>query len=257
MTDVDDHPLPWYEREREAREPLAAPWSDDVWDDPALLTARETLPAPRRSRVLKWLLLAVVAVAIAAAVVGGVVGLWVIRQINPSGQPGDPTTFVVKDGDTLVSVSERLRAQGFITHSGVFQWYVKRRKPIPFESGYYTLRPRDTMGNIAAALRTSPNATFTAVTFPEGFTVWQMGRRLAERLPRLSAARFVEAARDGQVVSVYLPSGTVSLEGLLFPDTYQVSNGESERQVVARMVKLTERVGRQEGLDDQIGRAHV
>ena len=56
---------------------------------------------------------------------------------------------------------------------------------------------------------------------------------------------------------MYLPSGTVSLEGLLFPDTYQVSNGESERQVVARMVKLTERVGRQEGLDDPLLRGNL
>ena len=42
-----------------------------------------------------------------------------------------------------------------------------------------------------------------------------------------------------------------SLEGLLFPDTYQVSNGESEAQVVERMVGLMERVGDQEDIVDQ------
>jgi UPF0755 protein len=36
---------------------------------------------------------------------------------------------------------------------------------------------------------------------------------------------------------------------LLFPDTYQVSGEETESQVIARMVSLMERVGRQEGLD--------
>jgi UPF0755 protein len=40
-----------------------------------------------------------------------------------------------------------------------------------------------------------------------------------------------------------------SLEGLLFPDTYQVSNSENEAQVVESMVSLMERVGRQEDLE--------
>ncbi|MBU6316795.1 MAG: endolytic transglycosylase MltG, partial [Acidobacteria bacterium] len=40
-----------------------------------------------------------------------------------------------------------------------------------------------------------------------------------------------------------------SLEGLLFPDTYQVSNGETEAQLVQRMVALMERVADQEDID--------
>jgi UPF0755 protein len=39
-----------------------------------------------------------------------------------------------------------------------------------------------------------------------------------------------------------------SLEGLLFPDTYQVSNAESEGQVIERMIALMERVGDQEDI---------
>ncbi len=39
-----------------------------------------------------------------------------------------------------------------------------------------------------------------------------------------------------------------SLEGLLFPDTYQVSNAESEGQVIERMIALMERVADQEDI---------
>jgi UPF0755 protein len=51
------------------------------------------------------------------------------------------------------------------------------------------------------------------------------------------------------VNSVYSPPGVSSLEGLLFPDTYQVSNADNEAQVVERMVTLMERVATQEDLD--------
>jgi UPF0755 protein len=51
------------------------------------------------------------------------------------------------------------------------------------------------------------------------------------------------------VISTYRPPGVSSLEGLLFPDTYQVSNADNEAQVVERMVTLMERVVSQENLD--------
>ena len=36
-------------------------------------------------------------------VAGGATGMWVIRQVNPPGEAGDPLTFVVSDDDTLVT----------------------------------------------------------------------------------------------------------------------------------------------------------
>jgi len=105
------------------------------------------------------------------------------------------------------------------------------------------------MGNIMRILRTPPSETFTKVTFPEGYTFEKMGLRLEDKVPRMSAVDFNVAASDGQIRSVWLPEGINSLEGLLFPDTYQVSNGESAAQLVQRMVRLTERVGNQEDIE--------
>jgi UPF0755 protein len=102
------------------------------------------------------------------------------------------------------------------------------------------------MGNIMRVLRTPPSQTFTKVTFPEGFTIAKMGARLEQRIPRLSASDFGVAATLGTVRSTLLPDGQNSLEGLLFPDTYQVSNDETATQLVQRMVALTERVAGQE-----------
>ncbi len=248
MTDLDE-PALWTPSSRRG-----TPWHDDGWDDPAALSLTETAVAPRRSHVLRWVLVALASLVLVAAVIGGLIGWWVIRQVNPPGSPGDPTTFVVNERDDLVSLSTRLKGQGFITHAGVFQWYMKRQDDFEIVPGYYTLQPRDNMGNIAAALRTPPNATFTSVTFPEGFTLQQIGARLHNRVNRLSESVFLAATRSGELLSEYLPEGATSFEGLLFPDTYQVSNAETELQVAQRMVRLMERVGRQEGLDDPLKR---
>ena len=51
------------------------------------------------------------------------------------------------------------------------------------------------------------------------------------------------------MISRFRPPEISTLEGLLFPDTYQVSNADNEAQVVERMVTLMERVAGQEDLE--------
>jgi len=125
---------------------------------------------------------------------------------------------------------------------------VGRKGGITFYPGYFLLKPHDHMGNIMAVLNTPPEQTFTNVTFPEGFTLEQMAARLAEKVPRLDAANFLQQSVSGVVTSAFAPSGSTNLEGLLFPDTYQISGDDSATRVLQRMAGLMERVGRQEGI---------
>ncbi len=237
---VDDRIIP---------EPPGA-WHEDDWDDPDLVPVFD-VERPVRSRPwLRRVLAAIAILLVAGLLIGGAVGMWTIRQVNPPGDPGDPVTFTVVDTDDLVSITNRLWEQGFITHTGVFEWYVKRQGGFEPVAGYYSIRPMDTMGNIMSVLRTPPAQTYTRVTFPEGFTIRQIGRRLSETVTRLNEQTFVSAASDGSIVSAYSPPGQPSLEGLLFPDTYQVAGNETEADVIERLVDLMERVGRQEGVDE-------
>jgi UPF0755 protein len=225
----------------------SAEWAPDDWDDVGEVPAVE--PMPRQSRLVKWTVWGVMVVVIAMILVAGWVGWWYLERVKPEGEVTEAVPFTVLAGDTVDSLGARLEQQGFVEDASVFTWYVDHHGGLEIVPGYYQLRHNDHMGNVLGRLRTSPDQTFGKVTFPEGFTIQQMADRLAEEQPRLDAATFIAAANSASVTSAYRPAGVTSLEGLLFPDTYQVSNADNEAQVVERMVTLMERVASQEDLD--------
>lgn len=228
-------------------DPLLSDWRADPWDEPQTLPTEEVVRAPRDGKGGRWLLFVVVLVVVGALLAAGLGGRWVLNQVAPPGDPGDPVNFTVAQGESVADVVERLQAEGIITNGRVFRWYIDRKGGLALQPGYYTLRPRDDLGNILSTLRTPPAETYDKVTFPEGFTIARMGERLQETVPRLSRTTFEEAARAGEVRSTLAPDVT-DLEGLLFPDTYQIGGNESEIQVVSRLVKQMERVANREGI---------
>lgn len=231
-------------------------WQADEWDEIAEVTTVEVLRG--ESRVVKWVVWVAFAVATVLVLVIGYVGWWYVQRVDPGDGPREVVQFTVADDDTVESVAERLAVQGLVTDASVFTWYVEQQGGLELTPGYYELRSNSHLGDVLAGLRTSPADTVQRITFPEGFTIEQMADRLAAEQPSLSADEFLAAASAALVPDVYArPAGQTSAEGLLFPDTYQVSNADNEAQVVERMVGLMERVAvNQEDLVEGAERLH-
>ncbi|MEJ7561482.1 MAG: endolytic transglycosylase MltG [Ilumatobacteraceae bacterium] len=227
-------------------DPDIADWRGDEWDQAEIVGVVE--PLRREARPLKWAVYTVLSLLLVAVLIAGVVGWWYLGEVNPDGEPQEATTFIIRDDDTLETVSERLVERGFIDDAGVFRWYVRNNGGLELTPGYYEIAKRDHAGNILGRLRTPPSQTYTRVTFPEGFTLSDISKRLAQDAPTMTRGGFIRAAEAPDIVANLRPPGVTSLEGLVFPDTYQVSNGESEAQVIERMVALMERVGGQEDI---------
>ena len=225
----------------------SADWAADEWDDVGEVPAVE--PLPRQSRLLKWTVWGVMGLVLVMILIAGWVGWWYLERVKPEGEVSEAVPFTVLAGDNVDTLAARLQQEGFVEDASVFTWYVERHGGLEIVPGYYQLRHNDHVGNVLGRLRTPPDQTFGKVTFPEGFTVEQMADRLAEDLPRLNAEAFLAAANSPAVTSKYRPADVTSMEGLLFPDTYQVSNADNEAQVVERMTTLMERVATQEDLD--------
>ena len=182
---------------------------------------------------------------------------WYVQQVNPAGDAAASEIFQVTKNDDINILSKRLKQDGFIVNDSVFRSYAASKGGLVVTPGYYTLRPRDHMGNLLRVLRTPPNETLTKVTFPEGFTLVQIADRLHQGVPSIVAQDFLAKTGDlvssvAAVRSIYQPDSVTSLEGLLFPDTYLITGDESPTQVAQEMLKLMERVGRQEGIDDSL-----
>jgi UPF0755 protein len=224
-------------------------WAVDDWDDVGEVPAVE--PLPRQSRLVKWTVWGVMGIVLAMILIAGWVGWWYLERVKPEGEVTEAVPFTVLAGDNVDSLAARLQQEGFVEDASVFTWYVDQHGGLEIVPGYYQLRHNDHMGNVLGRLKTPPDQTFGKVTFPEGFTLQQMADRLAEDTPRLSAAAFLAAANSPDVVSAYRPAGVTTMEGLLFPDTYQVSNADNEAQVVERMTTLMERVANQEDLENK------
>ena len=223
-------------------------WMVDEWDEVGEVPAVE--PLRRQTRIVKWVVwLSLVLVAV-LVIVAGYVGWWYLGKVQPDGERGE-VAFTVLETDTIDSLAARLEREGLIVDQSVFTWYVDRKGGLEITPGFYQLPTADHMGNVLSRLRTPPGQTYQRVTFPEGFTIEQMGERLAETMPRLSSEAFVAAANSPLVPARYRGAGVASLEGLLFPDTYQVSNADNEAQVVERMVSIMERVADQENLEER------
>lgn len=223
-------------------------WQHDPWDDPDVTDALVVERTRRQHRSIKYIVYFAGIIVVAALIVVGCVGMWYLRQVNPAGDPGAVEVFKVLPTDTVETVSARLQERGLITNARVFRYYVDHNGGLVLTPGDYELRPRDHIGNLMRVLRTPPSLTYTKVTFPEGFTLEKMSERLSAKLPRTDPLAFMTAVTDGSIKSPVpgQPEGLASLEGLLFPDTYQISADETPSHIAQRMVDLMDLVVRQE-----------
>ena len=220
-------------------------WHDDPWDRVTAVSDESLESTPPELPQLRGVMRTVAIVLAASLLLLGCMGWWTARVLNPSGAPGAAVNFTVNDGDTISSVASRLKSAGIISNSTIFRWYVSTKGTVALTPGYYALQPKDNAGSIVETLSTPPAQTFISVTFPEGMTVDQMAQRLSEKMTFMSTEQFIAAAKSPDTVSSLLPKSVTSLEGLLFPDTYQISGDDTEFRVVSRLVSMMERVARQ------------
>jgi UPF0755 protein len=181
-----------------------------------------------------WTLLILATVAVLLAV-----GLfvWAQHQINPGGHRGPDVAVHIPAGSSTSQIGSILAKAGVIHEGTLFAWYVRLKGDGPLLAGNYSLPKNSSYQAAITALENGPKILTDRLLIPEGFTVRQIASAVGGLTGmHLSAAKFLAAAEGGEVRSPYEPAGVNNLEGLLFPATYQVRQGETEIDVLEQMV---------------------
>ena len=182
------------------------------------------------------------------------VGLWLQHQINPPGHPGKAVDVTVPRGASSSEIAEVLVKDHVIGSSFWFRVYLRLHGSGGFQAGVYRVREHDSYAAVVKALH--GREVSSELVIPEGFTVSQIAQRVGA-LPGHRAEAFLGVAQGGSIRSPFEPAGTNDLEGLLFPDTYTVTPGESDGAILTQMIDRFDQVASGMGLDSAPARVGI
>jgi len=152
-------------------------------------------------------------------------------------------TFEIKEGEGVNPIASNLQKQGIVSHRLWFEFYIwSKDKEKNIIAGTYILRPNMTnpeiVDNITSGKAQKKDQNITII---EGWTNKKIGENLASK-GILSKEEFIQEA---SALEKYRPYYTFlqevpkeeTLEGYLFPDTYNVIKGKTTAgQLVNRML---------------------
>jgi UPF0755 protein len=153
----------------------------------------------------------------------------------PAGTDAAEHVFIVDPGDTIYTLAPKVVQGGFASSEHAFLFAaIEAGLGDHLNSGSFVLRKNMTPGEVAQAL-ISARVTVTTedITFREGLRIEQMTALLQTKNPGFDPKDFYDLAEHppAELLADYdwlqLPAGA-SLEGFLYPDTYQIitaSNG--------------------------------
>lgn len=152
-----------------------------------------------------------------------------------SGEKASVILDVERD-ESVTSVAQSLEDLDVIAQGKFFVAYLRLLgKSEPLKHGSITLRRSMTPEDVAKRVAYFDGPAVVRVTFPEGFDSMQMADRLSKH---------GVCATDDFLQVVFFPprdfsfiGSPTTLEGYLFPDTYNFRKGEMPERIVARMVR--------------------
>jgi len=173
----------------------------------------------------------VLAVILLAGVVGGQYGYFLLHPVAPPGQ----RVIIVETGASLSSIAKRLKERGVISNIANFKLLARWHDAgSHIQAGSYEFVRAATPGEVLARL-TSGDTLQQSFTIPEGFSLSQIAKKL-EAEGCGPASNFMALAVDPEFIKS-LGLEVDSLEGYLFPETYDFGPESSQDRLIRTMVR--------------------
>lgn len=185
--------------------------------------------SPRRRALAVLLALFLVLGSVAVALVT------YVRWCEGASGPQERVTVTIPEGASAQEAVTLLHREGVIRCDAVSRLTVRGKEGAEgILAGPHQLTTNMTLGAALEALSTPPpEAPTVTVTIPEGYRLTQIAERVAEL--GVPAKRFLALAESGRfALPPYLPKGTPTTEGFLFPKTYEFLEDEVDARTVIR-----------------------
>ncbi len=202
--------------------------------------------------MIKKILIGLV-IIIAGAVV--VVVFSLVQFVRPAGSARE-IAFTIEPGEGVHAISRNLKQAGLIDSSFIFESYIwLLRSDQKIIAGRYQLNRNQNIPQITKAIMAGPDQQPDQLTFIEGWNRHEYADALTKAGFHGDAFLTITASstlwRDDYQLTDAVPLGH-TLEGFLFPDTYQVARDSDEITLVSKMLANFERKVTPQMIQDMI-----
>lgn len=200
--------------------------------------------AGSRKRSVRTLVILVIVVLLACVPAYAVWRVFFASEVEV--EPGKPAKVEVSKGATTGEIAGSLAEKGVIENAAMFTLRARIQGiDGQLRPGVYYLSTGMDYDALVERLLEGPPIYYTTVTIPEGFTLEKIAERL-EAEARIPASEFLPLAQTGAAQFTgdhpYLASAYEgSLEGYLFPKTYEIANTATAADVIEMMLDQFDR----------------
>jgi UPF0755 protein len=160
--------------------------------------------------------------------------------------------LLLHSGYSTRRIAAELKKAGVIRSEFVFRvWHEVHPKP-SLKAGEYRFEREAALPQVYERIARG-DIYFHVVTIPEGYTMFDIAKAM-EDADLGPAADFLHIAETKAELISDLAPGATSLEGYLFPNTYQFTRTQSTEEMTAAMVRQFRQVAQQIGLTSDINR---
>ena len=143
--------------------------------------------------------------------------------------------FEVAPGQGMNFVAQMLSEKGLVKNGWLFAQYARITGESPkLKRGEYSLNTNMNPDQILAVI-TSGKSIFRNLTFAEGLNIFDVAEIL-EKAGYGTAAENIELMLNKDFIKTLLGEDQPSLEGYLFPETYQVTKFDTVKDILTQMV---------------------
>ena len=174
------------------------------------------------------------------------VGGWVWWAVYAPVAPHATTTVLLHSGYSTRRIASELHKSGVIRSELAFRLWHRWHPQPSLKAGEYLFERQATLKDVYGRIARG-DIYFHTVTIPEGYTMFDIAKAM-EDAGLGPADEFVHVAETHTQLIADLAPEAKSLEGYLFPNTYEFTRTQSVEEMAAAMVHQFRQVAQQIGL---------